>query len=165
MSLFDSIARVMGADRRKSDQKPVIDAEWEIVHARDDGRRVVAAPADDPRVSAAVRRARASVEQFIDALRDPPDGASGFSFKVPLPAGGSVEHVWVAEARVTESGRLEGRLDADTVSTTEPATEGDPIHCDPFEISDWAYVDAEGRLVGGETIRVFVPGATANAAR
>src|SRR5215510_14309261 len=52
--------------------------------------------ADDPKMNAAIGKARATVDGFIAALKSPKRGQSSFSVKMPVVDGANVEHMWLA---------------------------------------------------------------------
>ena len=52
---------------------------------------------DDPDMNAAIAKARASVEGFIEQLPRLRDEGAYFSVKVPISAGGVTEHVWLSD--------------------------------------------------------------------
>lgn len=101
-------------------------------------------------MTAATADARASVQQFIDALTNPQPTQSGFSAKIAVHEGELVEHFWVLVR--FEEGQFVGQIgrDAETVSSV---SNGDEIRALPYEVDDWMYLE-DRHLVGGRTIRV-----------
>ena len=107
---------------------------------------------DDPRMNAAIDKARVTVEQFIRALSNPQSSQSGFSVKAPIRDGTKVEHMWLTPVRY-QNGNFVGKVnnDPDIVKTVKL---GDQYDVKKADISDWMYVE-NGKLVGGFTIRVL----------
>ena len=113
---------------------------------------VVPVLSDDPRMNAAIAKARATVGTFEAALRSPKPSQSGFSVKVRITDGDRAEHFWTSG--VTYDGSVfHGRIDNDpeTVTTVKA---GQAVSVRPNHISDWMYVD-HGVLVGGFTVRAL----------
>jgi len=107
---------------------------------------------DDPKMVAAIEKARASVDQFITALNDPNILQSDFSVKFPIKEGDQVEHIWVHPVRF-ENGQFIGNINnnPDLVTTVSL---GDEVKMAKEDISDWMYVDDQ-KLIGGYTLRVL----------
>ncbi|MCG8585884.1 MAG: DUF2314 domain-containing protein, partial [Pirellulales bacterium] len=105
---------------KKSDAEP---KAGDIVE-REDNPPVHYVTDDDPKMLAAIKRARETVEQFIDANKEPVKGLTGFSVKFALrdkkkededekskAATNQVEHMWIGpvtynEEDATFTGRL-----------------------------------------------------------
>ena len=56
--------------------------------------RVIHVSKDDPRMNAAIEKARASVDTFIAALKAPKPGQVGFNVKKKFEDGSQVEFIW-----------------------------------------------------------------------
>jgi len=121
MSLFDSIARVMGADRH---DEAVVDAEWTTR-----GR-----PPRDPR--------RSSCERLLAALRDEP--ARRVRVRIGRSRGDALETGWSLETRLRADGRIDGRFD-DAAGPDERRS----IVFDARDAIEWALLDDAGRRIDG----------------
>ncbi|MGV3721508.1 MAG: YegJ family protein [Actinomycetota bacterium] len=113
---------------------------------------VVMVADDDPKMLAAIDKARATADTFIAALNAPKPTQSEFAVKLGVKDGEKVEHMWLSPVRF-EGGRFHGVInnDAELVRTVKL---GDTVTAEKSEISDWMYVQ-DGKLVGGYTIRVL----------
>jgi len=107
---------------------------------------------DDPRMNAAIAKARSTVDVFIAALKSPGSSQSEFSVKMAFTAGGSTEHMWLSPVSFDGTNFL-GTIanESERVLTVRM---GESVTVAPAEISDWMFVDS-GKLVGGETLRVL----------
>ncbi len=106
----------------------------------------------------ALRRARASLETFLQAAAAPPEGKSGFAVKVLVGPPEAREALWLSglERRVQrnflfgETERWSGRL-ANTPAESSRLRLGDRIAFETSEIRDWTYIDAGNRAMGNFT--------------
>jgi uncharacterized protein YegJ (DUF2314 family) len=113
--------------------------------------RVTTVDGDDPKMNAAIAKARSTVGQMVDALKSP-NGRSDFAVKMPFSQGGRGEHMWVQPVEFS-GGRFTGTLANDPV-TVKSMKAGQEVSAPRDEISDWMYVE-NGKLVGGYTLRVL----------
>jgi uncharacterized protein YegJ (DUF2314 family) len=107
---------------------------------------------DDPRMNAAMDKARSTVGTFISSLKSPIVGQSSFSIKAPLSDGTNTEHFWITPVS------YDGTTFHGTVNN-EPAKVksvkmGQKVSVAPDKISDWMYIE-HLKLVGGYTMRVL----------
>lgn len=114
--------------------------------------RITYVAEDDPRMTAAVAKARASTDKFVAALRSPKPGQTAFSVKAPFTDGGETEHMWLTPVT------FDGKAFQGTVNN-EPAKVhtvklGQRVTVEAGKISDWMYLE-KGKLVGGHTLRVL----------
>lgn len=107
---------------------------------------------DDPEMNGAIAKSHQTVQQFIDHLSKPGPGETGFSVKVPVKEGGTIEHFWLS-GTTCDGISFRGRI-GDAPYMLKRVKEGDAWTCRVDEISDWMYLK-NGRLVGGESIRVL----------
>ena len=107
---------------------------------------------DDPRMNAAIDKARSTVKAFITALKAPKPGQSAFSVKMAFTDGGSAEHMWLTPVSFDGS-KFTGTVnnEPEKVKTVKM---GQKVTVAPDKISDWMYIDNR-KLVGGETLRVL----------
>jgi len=105
-------------------------------------------------MNAAIEKARATVNDFVEAFHAKKPGTKEFYVKkpYPIPAGGH-EHMWIA---VTDErdGILKGTIANDAEETSEVKL-GQEVSLKLSEISDWMYEDGK-KLVGGYTIRYLI---------
>ena len=107
---------------------------------------------DDPRMNAAIGQARASVGDFIAALRSPSPFRSGFMVRVAFSDGRRTERLCVAN--VTFDGRFFHGAVCDQPRDIKNVLPGQLVSVEPFQITDWQYTD-NFKLVGGYTLRVL----------
>ena len=107
---------------------------------------------DDPRMNAAMEKARSTVNTFITALKSPKAGQSAFSVKMAFTDGSNIEHLWLTPVS------FDGRNFQGTVNNepekVKTAKMGQKVTIAPAKISDWMYVENR-KLVGGQTLRVL----------
>lgn len=107
---------------------------------------------DDPRMDAAMKKARSTVNTFTAALNSPKAGQSAFSIKMAFSDGTNAEHMWLIPVR------FDGKKFHGTVNNKPEKVSnvkiGDKVSISPAEISDWMYVEKR-KLVGGFTLRVL----------
>jgi len=106
----------------------------------------------DTSMNKAIEVARASINQFNNALKNKPE-AEMLSLKVHFdtPDGGG-EHMWLSNIRLTDKGYF--GVVANEAEFTQKVKLGDSLYINNNEISDWMYVE-DGKLRGGYTIRVM----------
>ncbi len=108
----------------------------------------------DPIMNAAIEKARSSLPVFWSKFTDHTAEEDSFSLKIAISEGEETEHFWCGE--------IEGNATkASCKISNEPqvvhsVSEGQRIEVDPQLISDWMYM-LNGRIKGGETIRVIIP--------
>ncbi len=114
---------------------------------------VIAVEDNDPKMQAAIEKARKSVNTFIQAMANPQPSQSQFMVKMAFRDGKIVEHMWLSSVRYN-SGKFYGSIEnyPDKLTTVKL---GDSAEVKKDEISDWMYV-GDGRLVGGYTIRALL---------
>lgn len=109
---------------------------------------------DDAEMNAAIDKARAALPEFWARFADPAANEGDFSLKLGISDDVGTEHFWCGE--------IEGNAKSATcVISNEPVNVhtvayGERVAVDPEIISDWLYY-RDGRIVGGETIRVILP--------
>ncbi|MGL6096472.1 MAG: DUF2314 domain-containing protein [Fimbriiglobus sp.] len=105
---------------------------------------------DDPRMKAAIGKARATVNTFTAALKTPKPGQSGFAIKMAFTDGDTTEHMWLTDVS------FDGSTFTGTVNNEPEMVKtvkmGQQVTVTPDKISDWMYVENR-KLVGGETLR------------
>jgi uncharacterized protein YegJ (DUF2314 family) len=99
----------------------------------------------------AVKEARKTVKNFINALQHPGPGQQDFEVKKPFIQGSDVEHIWLSDVKFINH-HFEGRIDNQPRKITGVKL-GQIVSVEPKDISDWLYID-NGKLVGGYTVRV-----------
>jgi uncharacterized protein YegJ (DUF2314 family) len=107
---------------------------------------------DDKEMSAAMEKARKSVDTFIRAFQKQHAGQSDFGVKMAIRDGKKVEHFWVEVTRF-DGKQFEGTISNDPTMVTTVKS-GDHVKVEKNKIDDWMYV-AKGKLVGGYTVRVL----------
>jgi uncharacterized protein YegJ (DUF2314 family) len=110
-------------------------------------------PSQDAEMSAAMAKARASLDEFLAIAANPPPGADQFKLKVMLRDGSTIEHVWVTPFRATSEG-FEGML-ANAPRAVWTVRAGQNLRFTREQISDWGYV-RDGVQVGSFTVCVLL---------
>jgi uncharacterized protein YegJ (DUF2314 family) len=107
---------------------------------------------DDRGMAAAIRRARRTIDVFLEALAHPKRGDRDFGIKALFATKTRREHLWVNDP--TWDGRcFVGRLGNDPEIIRKLAA-GDRCKVELARLSDWMFV-RRSKLVGGETIRLL----------
>jgi uncharacterized protein YegJ (DUF2314 family) len=114
--------------------------------------KVIIVEPDDPRMNAAIEKARATVKTFIAALQSPKPGQSGFAIKVDFTDNEEKEYMWLQPVTFDGS-NFTGVVD-NVPQLVKSVKRGQKVTVAPHQISDWMYID-NGRLIGGETLRVI----------
>ena len=119
---------------------------------------IIGVPSADAEMNAAIAKARATLPTFWSSFAKPGNGEERFSLKVRFradrPGGAQDEHIWVDAIEPLASGRLAGRLANDPRDIKGKF--GDRVEFTSEQISDWMFM-RNGKIVGGETIRVLLP--------
>lgn len=107
----------------------------------------------DAAMNAASAKARATLKQFLAALKAPKKGQENFGVKKRFPVGKEGgEHMWLGD--IAYDGLvLRGTLINRPVHLKN-VHYGDRVVIHPNEVSDWLYSD-NGKMVGGYTMRVL----------
>lgn len=116
--------------------------------------RVILVHEDDPEMNAAQAKARDSLGEFWKHFILPGGNEAGFALKMAISDGRMVEHFWCNEIVGGSSGAT-CRIDNEP-KDVHAVRMGERIPVDPALISDWMYL-RDGRIQGGESIRVLLP--------
>lgn len=111
--------------------------------------KVVNVARDDPDMTAAIKQARAGLDDFLKLAEAPAAGTDGYKLKVMVRDGDAVEHFWVIPFRRTEKG-FEGTL-ANEPQAVSNVVAGQTIQFGREDISDWGYT-RDGHQVGSFTV-------------
>lgn len=106
---------------------------------------------DDPELAVSRQNARATINQFIDALENPRAGQTLFAVKAKFVDGDRVEYMWLTDLRY-EDGRFTGIVNNEpsVVSNVRMGQE----HTVPVnEIDDWMILEND-QIVGGYSVEV-----------
>ena len=117
--------------------------------------KVVMVADDDPKMNAAIDKARQTVDTFIQALTEPKPSQTSFSVKLAIVDGKHTEHMWLDGVRF-DGKKFHGTINNDP-NNVKNVKLGDKASIEPSRISDWMFVE-NGKLVGGYTIRVLRDG-------
>jgi uncharacterized protein YegJ (DUF2314 family) len=93
----------------------------------------------DPVMAEAMRKARATLSEFLALADNPRPGAKNFSVKIGLPAGDDREFVWIRPF-ARKGGTFTGRL-VNTPRTVSGLRYGDTLTFAERDIVDWSYLD------------------------
>lgn len=120
-----------------------------FAQAADEPDPIVELPTDDPEMNAAKDEARATIDEWLNVLIDPPVGTRDIAFKFPLDGW---ENIWVDNVQFNGE-FLEGQL------ANSPHSEGyryrDFVSVSIDDVSDWSYRDTNGVMQGHRTTRVL----------
>jgi uncharacterized protein YegJ (DUF2314 family) len=141
-SIVLAIMTLSGCGRGDQGQTTSIPGQAPIIYVKD----------DDPKMQAAIDKARATADQFIAALANPKPAQTGFAVKIQAKDGAQNEHMWINSVRY-QDGVFTGILNNDPKHVKNVKL-GDQVKTAKNEISDWMYVENK-KLIGGYTIRVL----------
>jgi uncharacterized protein YegJ (DUF2314 family) len=109
--------------------------------------------ADDPRMRAAISRARNEVPRLITEMVA---GNKDVSVKVAIDDHGRVEYFWLKDIEYLPSSEsFRGKIDNDPESV-HTVVLGQVVTVSKASISDWLYI-SNGRMFGNYTLRVLLP--------
>ena len=107
---------------------------------------------DDPEMNAAIAKAVATVDPFIDRLSELEAAGDFHAVKFPLSDRGNVEHLRINRPQF-RNGHFAGSLASQPISLKRWSY-GDEIEVSPGEITDWIAI-ADDTLYGGFTLHVL----------
>ena len=112
---------------------------------------IVAFFSEDAEMDAAIRQAKQSFAQFLNAFASPSAKQKSFLVKAAFVDGEQVEHIWLADldfSRAKPSGVVANEPGLPTLKFMQT------IEFEPSQITDWMYIE-DGYLVGGYTTRLI----------
>jgi uncharacterized protein YegJ (DUF2314 family) len=101
--------------------------------------KTIAVPSDDPDMAAAMRKARATLPEFLALARSPRATMSKFAVKVAVRDKGAVEYFWISPF-VQRDARFSGEIN-NSPETVKNVKLGDTITFAEAEIVDWLYLE------------------------
>jgi uncharacterized protein YegJ (DUF2314 family) len=107
----------------------------------------------DKEMNAAMLKANQSLDKFIDRFNNPREGDSNFALKVKISDEYGVEHFWVTELTITETG-FSGFI-SNEARTVKLVSMGQKVNFGPDIVTDWSY-DNNGVKQGAYTLRVLL---------
>lgn len=111
-------------------------------------------PNEDPEMTGARAKARATLPQFWDKMAKPGPEENNFSLKVGFPFGtNNAEHMWLKDIE-RRDGKLFGTIN-NVPRDVKTVRAGQRVEIDEMRISDWMY-HRSGKIVGGHTIRPLI---------
>ncbi len=111
--------------------------------------KVVDIARDDPDMNAAIKHARATLDDFLKLAEAPPNDTQGYKLKVMVRDGDATEHFWVIPFSRTKEG-FAGTL-ANEPQAVRNVVAGQTIQFTRDDISDWGYAK-NGRQIGSFTV-------------
>lgn len=114
-----------------------------------DHNEVVRVPTEDPDMATAIRKAQATLDDFLAVWREQPPRTSGYKLKVRIRDGMDTEHFWVQPFKLVDGG-YEGTL-ANEPRIVRNVRGGQRISFVRDDITDWGYV-RDGKQVGSFTV-------------
>jgi uncharacterized protein YegJ (DUF2314 family) len=128
---------------------------WRSIQSKEDANRksrYVSIEETDPGMQEAARKARTTIGDFIEMMKNPKQTISYFALKVRCEENGTVEHVWLNF--ITYDGtEFEGNIANDPLALRTYSF-GKTVRVSADRISDWMVID-DGFLVGGYTLHVL----------
>jgi uncharacterized protein YegJ (DUF2314 family) len=107
---------------------------------------------DDPKMDAAMEKARKTVDQFIEALQNPKPGQQFFAIKAPFKDGKNTEFMWLSDVTFDDE-HFSAVIDNDP-DRIKSVKIGQHVKVEKQRIADWMYVH-NGKLVGNLTLRAL----------
>lgn len=106
-------------------------------------------PNEDPQMAAAMRKARASLKDFLAIAKKPGEKMEGFAVKVAVHDRGRGEYFWILPFE-QKGDRFTGQIN-NTPRSVRNVTNGQTISFSESEIADWMYMD-DGKMKGNYTV-------------
>ena len=110
-------------------------------------------PNEDPGMAAAMRKARATLKDFLATASKPAPMMKGFAVKVPVRDGKQAEYFWIAPFE-RKGARFSGQIN-NTPRTVRNVKAGQTIEFAEEEIADWLYLDND-KMKGNYTACVLI---------
>jgi uncharacterized protein YegJ (DUF2314 family) len=110
-------------------------------------------PNEDPGMAAAMRKARATLRDFLAIASKPSPTMKGFAVKVPVREGKEAEYFWIAPFQ-QKGARFSGQIN-NTPRTVRNVKAGQTIEFAEEEIADWLYLDND-KMKGNYTACVLI---------
>jgi len=114
---------------------------------------IVMVEADDPGMTAAIRRAQKTLPTFLALARKPPRTTTDFAVKVVVLDGDEAEYFWITPFKEF-NGKFSGQID-NNPQLVKSVKFGQTISFLEGEIVDWLYID-NGRMQGNFTLCVLL---------
>ncbi len=108
----------------------------------------------DVAMNRAIEMAQNSFPSFLQRFANPQSGDSNFVVKVKIVDSTGVEHLWVSNLVVNDSG-FSGIVGNEPEFVTSVQFNG-PISFKKADITDWAYTDSNGVRQGSFTVKVLL---------
>jgi uncharacterized protein YegJ (DUF2314 family) len=105
-------------------------------------------PNEDPQMAAAMRKARATLKDFLALAKKPGEKMEGFAVKVAVHDKGRGEYFWILPFE-QKGDRFTGAIN-NTPRSVRNVTNGQTISFSESEIADWMYMD-NGQMKGNYT--------------
>src|SRR5690349_10116683 len=113
-------------------------ADAQTVNQRAERDELFMVPNEDPTMAAAMRKARATLKDFLAQSRAPGPKMQGFAVKVAVREGGTGEYFWITPF-VQSGDRFTGAIN-NTPRAIRSVSAGQKITFSENEISDWMYM-------------------------
>lgn len=114
---------------------------------------------DDPRMLAAFKQARDSLDEFLKTADAPPPDTDSFAVKVAIAEGDQREYFWISPFS-HQGDAFTGRIN-NTPRLVSHVQEGQEIKFDRSEVVDWTYQNTrENKVYGNFTVCVLLADAS-----
>lgn len=114
------------------------------------GDEVVMANDDDPVMAEAIKKARATLDDFLKRYESKKPNVDDYKLKVMITDKHGTEHFWVQPFKQKKDGSFEGTL-ANSPQIVRSVTAGQKVTFKRDKISDWGYVE-DGKQFGSYTV-------------
>lgn len=108
---------------------------------------------DHPEMAEAIVKARATLPEFIERLRNPDGRAGHFALKARFKVENGHEHIWVGDLEVVPEG-FKGKL-ANDPNEIKGVKLGDEVSVRSEMVTDWGYA-IDGVYQGHHTTKVLL---------
>jgi uncharacterized protein YegJ (DUF2314 family) len=107
----------------------------------------------DIEMNNAIQKARDTLQDYINRLKNPQENDSDFALKVQVEDENGVEHFWVSEVEINKDGFI-GYI-ANEPKLVKSVKYGEKVSFNKDIITDWSY-DINGVRQGSYTLRVLL---------
>ena len=113
------------------------------------GEQMGIIPKGDPLMAEAMRKARATLPQFLDLVRTPRASVAGMGVKIGIPYGrDGVEYFWIMDLSIRD-GKITGRL-SNAPRFAKNVRAGEMLRFTEGDVVDWLYRE-DGKMKGNYT--------------
>jgi len=108
---------------------------------------------DEAEMEQAIKKARATFDEFLERFEQPQPGDDTFVVKVKIEDDNGIEHFWLNELKL-DSEPYSGTIDNDP-GIVKCVKCGQKYRFSRNDVSDWMYM-SNGKMQGNHTLRVII---------